>query len=292
LCELFRIPPALLAEVYDTAADYGPTAAGLFDRPLPILALVGDQQAATFGQACFSPGMIKSTYGTGCFVLLNSGERAPLSQNRLVTTVAARLDGRTSYALEGSIFIAGAAVQWLRDRLGFLARSPESEAIAAALGSNAGVYLVPAFTGLGAPYWEPEARGAIFGLTRDVGRPEIVRAALEAVCYQTRDLMLALAADGAPRPTALRVDGGMSANGWLMQFLADILDLPVERPKVTETTALGAAYLAGLKAGLFRSTADIAKRWRRDRLFEPRMQEAERERLYAGWQDAVARVRR
>jgi glycerol kinase len=292
LCGLFRIPPALLPEVRDTAADYGATAAGIFERPLPILALVGDQQAATFGQACFTPGMIKSTYGTGCFVLLNSGDQAPLSQNRLVTTVAARLDGRPSYALEGSIFIAGAAVQWLRDRLGFLASSPESEGIAAALAGNAGVYLVPAFTGLGAPYWEPEARGAIFGLTRDVGRPEIVRAALEAVCYQTRDLMQAMAADGAPRPTALRVDGGMSANGWLMQFLADILDLPVERPEVTETTALGAAYLAGLKAGLFRSMEDIARRWRRDRLFEPRMAEGERERLYAGWQDAVARVRR
>ena len=292
LLALFRVPRLLLPEVRDTAADYGATAPGLFGRPLPILSMVGDQQAATVGQACFAPGMIKSTYGTGCFVLLNSGDKAPLSRNRLVTTVAARLEGKATYALEGSIFIAGAAVQWLRDRLGFVAQSPETEAIAAALPGNAGVYLVPAFTGLGAPYWEPAARGAIFGLTRDVGKAEIVRAALEAVCYQTRDLMQAMAADGAPRPRTLRVDGGMTGNDWLMQFLADILDLPVERPVVRETTALGAAYLAGLKAGLFASTEDIARRWRRERLFEPRMGAAERDRLYAGWQDAVARVRR
>jgi glycerol kinase len=289
---LFGIPRALLPEVRDTAAEFGNTAAGLFDRRLPVLAMAGDQQAAGVGQACFEPGMIKSTYGTGCFVLVNSGHEAPQSKHRLVTTVGARIKGRTTYALEGSIFIAGAAVQWLRDRLGFIAQSSETAAIAAGLPGNAGVYLVPAFTGLGAPYWEPEARGALFGLTRDVGRAEIVRAALEAVCYQTRDLMEAMAADGAPRPTALRVDGGMSANDWVMQFLADILDLPVERPVVTETTALGAAYLAGLQAGFFDSTADIAKRWRRDRLFEPKMKDAERDRLYAGWQDAVARVRR
>ena len=292
LLALFGIPRALLPEVRDTAAEFGTTEAGLFDRPLPVLAMIGDQQAAGVGQACFEPGMIKSTYGTGCFVLVNSGREAPQSKNRLVTTVGVRIKGRTTYALEGSIFIAGAAVQWLRDRLGFITQSSETAAIAAGLPGNAGVYLVPAFTGLGAPYWEPEARGALFGLTRDVGRAEIVRAALEAVCYQTRDLMQAMAADGAPRPTALRVDGGMSANDWVMQFLADILGLPVERPVVTETTALGAAYVAGLQAGLFASPADIAKRWRRDRLFEPKMTEAERERLYAGWQDAVARVRR
>jgi len=292
LLALFGIPRALLPEVRDTTAEFGATEAGLFDRPLPILAMIGDQQAAGVGQACFEPGMIKSTYGTGCFVLVNSGRDAPQSKNRLVTTVGARIKGRTTYALEGSIFIAGAAVQWLRDRLGFVTQSSETAAIAAGLPGNAGVYLVPAFTGLGAPYWEPEARGALFGLTRDVGRAEIVRAALEAVCYQTRDLMQAMAADGAPQPTALRVDGGMSANDWVMQFLADILGLPVERPVVTETTALGAAYVAGLQAGLFASPAEIAKRWRRDRLFEPKMKEAERERLYAGWQDAVARVRR
>ena len=225
-------------------------------------------------------------------MLVNSGAEAPLSRNRLVTTVGVRIAGRTTYALEGSIFIAGAAVQWLRDRLGFVAQSSDTEAIAAGLPGNAGVYLVPAFTGLGAPYWEPEARGAIFGLTRDIGRAEIMRATLEAVCYQTRDLMQAMAADGAPRPKALRVDGGMSANNWLMQFLADILDLPVERPVVTETTALGAAYLAGLQADIFTSTADITQHWQRDRLFEPKMKAAAREGLYAGWLDAVARVRR
>jgi glycerol kinase len=225
-------------------------------------------------------------------VLLNTGDSAPLSKNRLVTTVASRLSGKTSYAVEGSIFIAGAAVQWIRDGLGLVANAGETEAMAASLSGNAGVYLVPAFTGLGAPYWDPAARGAIFGLTRDVGRREIARAALEAVCYQTRDLMVAMAADGAPKPTALRVDGGMTKNDWLMQFLADMLDLPVERPVVTETTALGAAYLAGLKAGVWRSIDDIAQQWRRDRLFEPKMKAAERDRLYAGWQDAVGRVRR
>ena len=261
-------------------------------RPLPILALVGDQQAAGVGQACFEPGMIKSTYGTGCFVLVNSGAEAPLSRNRLVTTVGVRIAGRTTYALEGSIFVAGAAVQWLRDRLGFVAQSSDSEAHRRRASgqcrglSRAGLHR-PRGTLLG-----PEARGAIFGLTRDIGIAEIVRAALEAVCYQTRDLMQAMAADGAPRPKALRVDGGMSANDWLMQFLADILDLPVERPVVTETTALGAAYLAGLQAGIFTSTADIAQHWQRDRLFEPKMKAAAREGLYAGWLDAVARVRR
>ena len=222
------------------------------------------------GQACFAPGMIKSTYGTGCFVLLNAGEKAPVSTNRLVATVASRLAGQTTYALEGSIFIAGAAVQWLRDGLGLFANAADTAALAAGLSGNDGVYLVPAFTGLGAPYWDPDARGAILGLTRDVGRAQIARAALEAVCYQTRDLMEAMAADGAPQPTALRVDGGMARNDWLMQFLADMLDLPVERPAVTETTALGAAYLAGLTSGLWGSVEDIARHWRRERLFEPR----------------------
>jgi glycerol kinase len=197
-----------------------------------------------------------------------------------------------SYAVEGSIFIAGAGVQWIRDGLGLVAKAGETEAMAAALPGNAGVYLVPAFTGLGAPYWDPAARGAIFGLTRDVGRPQIARAMLEAVCYQTRDLMEAMAADGAPRPTALRVDGGMTKNNWLMQFLADMLDIPVERPVVTETTALGAAYLAGLKGGLWSSTEDISRHWQREHLFEPAMKAGERDGLYAGWKDAVARVRR
>jgi len=292
MLDLFGVPQALLPEVRDSAADYGASEPSLFGRAIPIRSLVGDQQAAAVGQACFAPGMIKSTYGTGCFVLLNAGEKAPVSSNRLVATVALRLAGQTTYALEGSIFIAGAAVQWLRDGLGLFANAADTAALAAGLCGNDGVYLVPAFTGLGAPYWDPDARGAILGLTRDVGRAQIARAALEAVCYQTRDLMEAMAADGAPQPTALRVDGGMARNDWLMQFLADMLDLPVERPAVTETTALGAAYLAGLASGLWDSVEDIARHWRRERLFEPRMAPPERSRLYEGWQDAVARVRR
>jgi glycerol kinase len=292
LLTLFGVPRKLLPEVRDCAADYGTCEASLLGRAIPIRGIAGDQQAAAIGQACFSPGMIKSTYGTGCFVLLNSGETAPHSKNRLVTTVAMRLGGKASYAVEGSIFIAGAGVQWIRDGLGLVTNAGETEAMAAALPGNAGVYLVPAFTGLGAPYWDPAARGAIFGLTRDVGRREIARAMLEAVCYQTRDLMEAMAADGAPKPTALRVDGGMTHNAWLMQFLADMLDIAVERPVVTETTALGAAYLAGLEAGLWSSTEDIATHWQRDHLFEPAMKPAERDRLYAGWKDAVQRVRR
>ncbi len=292
LLTLFAVPRKLLPEVRDCAADYGASEASLFGRAIPIRGIAGDQQAAAIGQACFSPGMIKSTYGTGCFVLLNSGDVAPQSKNRLVTTVAMRLAGKTSYAVEGSIFIAGAGVQWIRDGLGLVTNAGETEAMAAALPGNAGVYLVPAFTGLGAPYWDPAARGAIFGLTRDVGRREIARAMLEAVCYQTRDLMEAMAADGAPKPTALRVDGGMTHNNWLMQFLADMLDIAVERPVVTETTALGAAYLAGLKAGLWSSVQDIASHWQREQLFEPAMKSSERDRLYAGWKDAVQRVRR
>jgi glycerol kinase len=292
LLDLFAVPRPLLPEVRDSAADYGISERALFARAIPILGIAGDQQAAAVGQACFSPGMIKSTYGTGCFVLLNTGDAAPQSKNRLVTTVALRLAGKVSYAVEGSIFIAGAGVQWIRDGLGLVAKAGETEAMAAALPGNAGVYLVPAFTGLGAPYWDPDARGAIFGLTRDVGRREIARAMLEAVCYQTRDLMEAMAADGAPRPTALRVDGGMTKNNWLMQFLADMLDIPVERPVVTETTALGAAYLAGLKGGLWSSTEDISRHWQREHLFEPAMKAGERDGLYAGWKDAVARVRR
>ncbi|MFO1061215.1 MAG: glycerol kinase GlpK [Dongiaceae bacterium] len=285
------IPESVLPAVRDNAGAFGVADAAHLGAALPVTGMAGDQQAALVGQACFSPGMIKSTYGTGCFVLLNTGERPVASRNRLVSTIGYRLGGRTTYALEGSIFVAGAGIQWLRDGLKLIARAGESENLAAGLAGNAGVYLVPAFTGLGAPYWDPDARGAIFGLTRDVGIAEIVRAALEAVCYQTRDLMQAMGEDGAARPTALRVDGGMAANDWTMQFLADILDLPVERPTVIETTALGAAYLAGLGCGLFASPADIAGRWQRERGFAPRFDAAERERLYAGWQGAVARVR-
>jgi len=291
LLRLLKIPRSLLPEVRDSAGDFGATEKNLFGASWPITGIAGDQQAAMVGQACFAPGMIKSTYGTGCFVLLNTGDKAVESKNRLVSTVAYRLKGKASYAIEGSIFVAGAAVQWLRDGLKLIGQAGETAGIAASLRSNNGVYLVPAFTGLGAPYWDPTARGAIFGLTRDTGIAEIVRSALEAVCYQTRDLMAAMEKDSGTKLTALRVDGGMVRNDWVMQFLADILNLPVERPVVTETTALGAAYLAGLHIGLFQSTADIGKRWRRERLFEPNMTADLRETLYAGWQQAVARVR-
>jgi glycerol kinase len=291
LLAALAIPPAVLPTVRDNAGDFGTAEAELLGAALPIAGMAGDQQAALIGQACFSPGMIKSTYGTGCFVLLNTGDRPVTSHNRLVATLAYRVAGRASYALEGSIFVAGAAIQWLRDGLKLIAKAGDSEALAAGIGGTGGVYLVPAFTGLGAPYWDPDARGAIVGLTRDSGIAEVVRAGLEAVCYQTRDLMQAMAEDGAARPTALRVDGGMAANDWVMQFLADILDVPVERPKVTETTALGAAYLAGLGVGLYRSAADVGRQWQRDRLFEPRLSADRRDSLYAGWREAVKRVR-
>jgi glycerol kinase len=291
LLRLLEIPAALLPEVKDSAAAFGATDTGLFGAPLPVLGIAGDQQAALVGQAGFARGMIKSTYGTGCFVVLNTGDAAVTSKNRLLTTLAYRLGGKPTYAIEGSIFVAGAAVQWLRDGLKLIGAAGDSQALAESLKSTNGVYLVPAFTGLGAPYWDPAARGAIFGLTRDTGIAEIVRSALEAVCYQTRDLMTAMASDGGTTLKALRVDGGMARNDWVMQFLADILDLPVERPVVTETTALGAAYLAGLQAGLFKDTDDIGRRWQRDRLFEPRMTADQREALYAGWTAAVKRVR-
>jgi glycerol kinase len=284
------IPRALLPEVRDSSGAFGATDERLLGRAVPITGIAGDQQAATFGQAAFQPGMIKSTYGTGCFVVLNTGGRALTSKNRLLTTVAWRFAGKATYALEGSIFIAGAAVQWLRDGLKALRTAADSERVARRVPDTGGVYLVPAFTGLGAPYWDAHARGAIVGLTRDTGLAQIVRAGLEAVCFQTRDLMQAMAADGAAQPVALRVDGGMARNDWLMQMLADILDVPVERPKVTETTALGAAYLAGLSAGIYPSTEAIAKQWQRDKAFTPRLSADRREALYAGWKGAVGRV--
>ncbi|GMQ77264.1 MAG: glycerol kinase GlpK [Gammaproteobacteria bacterium] len=291
LLDLFRVPRGILPEVRDCAAHFGETQAELLGRTIPVTGIAGDQQAAAVGQACFSPGMIKSTYGTGCFVLVNTGDQAVRSRNRLLTTVCYRLEGKVTYALEGSIFIAGAAVQWLRDGLGLIQSAPETEALASSLPDNRGVYLVPAFTGLGAPYWDAHARGGLFGITRDTGVAEIVRATLESVCYQTRDLLEAVANDGATSLTALRVDGGMVANDWLMQFLADIVDLRVERPVVTETTALGAAYLAGVQSGVFDSLDDVTANWRRDRSFEPRMDANERERLVAGWSKAVSRIR-
>jgi glycerol kinase len=291
LLELFGVPAALLPEVRDSDGDFGTTPAELFGAPLPILGIAGDQQAATVGQACFQPGMMKSTYGTGCFALMNTGGQAVTSTNRLLTTIAYRLSGETTYALEGSIFIAGAAIQWLRDGLKIIASAEDSEALAQAADGEQAVYLVPAFVGLGAPYWDAHARGALLGLTRATGPAEIARAALEAVCYQTRDLLEAMEADGAVPPKALRVDGGMVGNDWAMQFLADILGCAVERPVITETTALGAAVLAGLNNGFFDGTEAIAAGWQSAGRFEPRMDEAERARRYAGWLDAVKRVR-
>jgi glycerol kinase len=287
---LLRIPSAMLPEVKECTADFGSTAPDLLGESLPICGIAGDQQASTVGQTCFEPGMIKSTYGTGCFVLLNTGKQAIESKNKLLTTIAYRLGGETTYAVEGSIFIAGAAVQWLRDGLGLVKSAQETEALAAGMEDNGGVYLVPAFTGLGAPYWDAYARGALFGLTRDVGVKEIVRATLESVCYQTNDLFDAMIEDGV-RPTHLRVDGGMVKNNWLTQFLADILGITVQRPRQTETTALGAAYLAGLQCGVYDSFDALRQNWQQEAEFTPLMEAGARDRLITGWRDAVSRVR-
>jgi glycerol kinase len=281
----------MLPEVEDCAADFGMTEPGLFGHSIAIAGVAGDQQAAGIGQACFKPGMMKSTYGTGCFALLNTGEKPVASQNRLLTTVAYQLGGKRAYALEGAIFIAGAAVQWLRDGLKLVKTAAETGKLAEAADAKHEVYLVPAFVGLGAPYWNAEARGAIFGLTRATTAKELARAALEAVCYQTRDLLEAMRKDwGARGETILRVDGGMTASDWTMQRLADVLAAPVDRPKVLETTALGAAYLAGLQAGLYPQPEEFAKLWRLDKRFLPKMDAKLRERKYAGWRDAVRKL--
>ncbi len=292
ICALLDIPMAMLPEVRDCAAEYGTTRADLFGREIPILGVAGDQQAATCGQACFAPGMLKSTYGTGCFALLNTGDTLVSSRSRLLGTIAYQLDGKPTYALEGSIFIAGAVVQWLRDGLKVIRTASETQALAEAADPGQQLYLVPAFTGLGAPYWDPEARGAIFGLTRNSGPAEFARAALESVAYQTRDLLEAMRADwpGAAGDTVLRVDGGMTANDWVLQGLADILGAPVDRPKVRETTALGAAWLAGMRAGLYPGPEEFGRSWALDRRFEPEMPAETREAKYAGWKDAVRRV--
>jgi len=291
ICRLLDIPMSLLPEVRDCGASYGETDAALFGRPLPILGVAGDQQAATVGQACFAPGMMKATYGTGCFALLNTGERAPASRNRLLTTIAYQLDGKVCYALEGSIFIAGAVVQWLRDGLKIVAEAAQSGDLAARSDPEQAVYLVPAFTGLGAPYWDAESRGAIYGLSRGTGPAEIARAALESVGYQTRDLLEAMQADGAGAgDTVLRVDGGMTASDWTMQFLADILQAPVDRPRILETTALGAAWLAGMTEGSWPGQEAFARTWALDRRFEPGMDILAAKAKYAGWKDAVART--
>jgi glycerol kinase len=295
LLALLRVPRAMLPEVRDCAAEFGVAAVEHFGQALPIRGVAGDQQAALIGQACFQPGMVKSTYGTGCFVLLNTGEHAVASRHKLLTTIAYQWKGARVYALEGSIFSAGATVQWLRDGLGIIASAAEAGALAAEADPDQRVYLVPAFTGLGAPHWNSQAGAAILGVTRGTTRREIARAALECVAYQTRDLIEAMHADGAGPAEAgaspvIRVDGGMSASDWTMQFLADMLDAPVDRPAAIETTALGAAFLAGWQAGLYPEPEEFARTWRPQRRFIPSMPPAERESRYRGWREAVGRV--
>ncbi|MCT4556281.1 MAG: glycerol kinase GlpK [Pelagimonas sp.] len=295
ICDLLNIPMQMLPEVQDCAADFGETAPDLLGAPVPILGVAGDQQAATIGQACFQPGMLKSTYGTGCFALMNTGDVPVASQNRLLTTIAYQLDGKPTYALEGAIFVAGAVVQWLRDGLQIIKGAPETQGLAERADPTQNVVLVPAFTGLGAPYWNAECRGAVFGLTRNSGPAEFARAALESVGYQTRDLMEAMQADlaasapeGMAHSATLRVDGGMSASDWAMQFLSDILDAPVDRPEVLETTALGVAWLAGQRAGIYPDQAGFASGWALERSFAPGMETATRDQKYSAWQRAVA----
>ncbi|MFN7946248.1 MAG: glycerol kinase GlpK [Blastocatellia bacterium] len=286
-----RIPASMLPEVKSSSEVYAETDPALFGAAIPIAGIAGDQQAALFGQACFRPGMMKNTYGTGCFMLMNTGEQATPSKTGLLTTIAWRAKGKTEYALEGSVFIAGAAIQWLRDGLGVIENAADSEAMATSVHDNHGVYFVPAFVGLGAPYWDMNARGAITGLTRGATKAHIVRAALEAMCYQTRDVIECMQQDSGIKARELRVDGGATRNDFLCQFQADILGIPVVRPVVTETTALGAAYLAGLAVGFWKNEKEIASQWQQEKRFEPQMKKSDRERLYEGWQEAVAKVR-
>ena len=290
LLRLFSIPASLLPDVRDCAADYGTATDACVGGEVPIRGVAGDQQAALIGQAGFDPGMTKSTYGTGCFAIANTGADALVSRNQLLTTIAMRIGGEVTYGLEGSVFVAGSAMQWLRDELRVIESVPESEAIAHRTGVVEDVIVVPAFAGLGAPYWDPDARGAILGLTRGSNSDDIVTATLQAVALQTGDLVDAMAEDGI-RPSVIRVDGGMAANDWFLQFLADVLNIPIERPDNVESTVLGAAYLAGLEAGIVQSVADIGGLWERDALFEPSMDAALRERLLDSWKDAVRRVR-
>ncbi|MGI9200867.1 MAG: glycerol kinase GlpK, partial [Woeseiaceae bacterium] len=289
LLALFDVPASMLPEVHDCAYEYAIADCDALGGKIPVLGIAGDQQAALIGQAGFEVGTVKSTYGTGCFVLANTGSEALASSNQLLTTVAARLNGEVSYGLEGSVFVAGSAMQWLRDELQLLRSAGESEDIAEKTGVVDDVYVVPAFAGLGAPYWDPYARGAILGLTRGSGREQIVTATLQAIAYQTRDLLDAMTDDGIS-PAVIRVDGGMVANNWFLQFLADILAVPVERPVNVESTALGATYLAGMCAGVFDSTRSISELWRSDRVFEPAMETDQRDSLLRGWSDAVSRV--
>ena len=290
MCRLLRVPMAILPQVHDNSRLFGTTAPGLFEASIPIAGMAGDQQAALFGQVCFQPGEAKSTYGTGCFMLLNTGDKALVSKGGLLTTPAYRLNGQMTYALEGSIFVAGAAIKWLRDGLGVITHASQTHDMATSVEDSHGVYMVPAFAGLGAPHWDPDARGAIFGLTLGSTQAHLARAALESVGFQTRDLAATMASDGATWPAALRVDGGMAANDWLCQFLADLLDTPVERPDHLETTALGAAFHAGLAVGVWSGLDALAHTWQRGARFVPAMDAARRAGLVAGWQDAVSRT--
>jgi len=290
LLRLLRVPRAMLPEVRDSSEIYGNTAEGLFEHPIAIAGIAGDQQAALVGQACFEPGMVKSTYGTGCFMLLNTGDSPVESRNRMLTTPAYRIKGRTTYAMEGSIFVAGAAIKWLRDGLHLVDKASETAALAEQVPENHGVYLVPAFVGLGAPHWDPNARGLICGLTLDSSGAHLARAALESVAYQTLDLASAMARDGAVRAATIRVDGGMASNDWFCQFLADVLDASVERPTELETTALGAAFLAGLATGVWTDLDAVSATWARGAAFAPKMTAARRTEAIAGWQDALRRT--
>ena len=290
LLSWLHVPAGVLPEVRDSSGDFGKTCGEIFGgAAIPISGVAGDQQAALFGQACFDPGMAKNTYGTGCFMLMNTGTQQVSSDHGLLTTIAWGVDGKIEYALEGSIFVAGAAVQWLRDELQLIDEARDSEYFATKVPDTGGVYLVPAFVGLGAPYWNMHARGAIFGLTRGTSKSHLIRATLESIAYQTRDVLEAMEQDSGITLKQLRVDGGATANNFLMQFQADILNVPVERPEVTETTALGAAYLAGLASGYWKKE-DISQGWRVDREFAVEMEEARREELYGGWKDAVDRI--
>lgn len=290
LLNLLSVPEAMLPEVKDSAADFGITASKWLGKEIPVAGIAGDQQAALFGQACFDPGMVKSTYGTGCFMIVNTGEKPLHSNNKLLTTVGYRLNGKTTYALEGSIFMAGATMQWLRDGVGLIKHASDSSEMAEQVGEDQSVYLVPAFTGLGAPYWNPDARGAIVGMTRDTGPADIVTAGLQSVVYQTRDLIEAMKKDGVTQLKGLRVDGGMVVNDWAMQFLADLLNVRVDRPAITETTALGVAFLAGLQVGIYSSLGEISKIWSCEHEFENQMSSMKSERLYNGWLKAVKGV--
>ncbi|MBO1327702.1 glycerol kinase GlpK [Acetobacter suratthaniensis] len=290
LLRLFRIPAALLPEVRDSSTLYGETDPALFGRAIPIAGIAGDQQAAVVGQACFTPGMAKATYGTGCFVLLNTGDKPVISRNRMLTTIAYRLNGKATYALEGSIFVAGAAIKWLRDGLHLITHASQTDDMATRVPHSHGVYMVPGFVGLGAPHWDPDARGLICGLTLDATAAHIARAALESVAFQTLDLVTSMQQDGGGAAESIRVDGGMSANDWYCQFLADMLQAKVERPRNVETTAMGAGFLAGMATGIWESEETVATEWARGSLFEPKMEQQQRRTMIAGWHEAVKRT--